>query len=84
LTENTPRMLPSHLTPDYDLSGWKRPAVFNWLQEVGKVEESEMQRTFNCGIGMVLCASPDDSVSLIADLLEAGEDAAIIGQLKDK
>ena len=32
LTENTPRMLPDHLIPAYDLSGWERPAVFNWLQ----------------------------------------------------
>jgi len=84
LTENTPRMLPDHLTPHYELSGWNRPDVFNWLQEVGGVEEHEMQRTFNCGIGMVLCAAPDDAVSLIADLLEAGEDAAIIGQLNAK
>ncbi len=84
LTENTPRMLPSHLTPDYDLSGWQRPEIFNWLQEIGGVKESEMQRTFNCGIGMVLCTAPDETISLIADLLEAGEDAAIIGQLKAK
>ena len=84
LTENTPRMLPDHLTPDYDLSGWQRPAVFNWLQEVGGVAESEMQRTFNCGIGMVVCVAPEDAVETIAALLETGEDAAIIGQLSAK
>jgi len=81
LTENTPRMLPNHLTPSYDLSGWERPAVFNWLQEIGGVVEAEMQRTFNCGIGMVLCVSSNDAVEIIAKLLESGEDAAIIGQL---
>lgn len=82
LTENTPRMLPKHLTPEFDLSAWERPAVFNWLQEIGGVAEAEMQRTFNCGIGMVLCVSSSEAVSLTAALIAAGEQAAIIGQLK--
>lgn len=84
LTENTPRMLPDHLTPDYDLSSWPRPAVFKWLQDMGRVEEHEMQRTFNCGIGMVLCVASDEAVNLMADLLNAGETPVIIGQLKAK
>ena len=84
LTENTPRMLPDHLTPTYDLSDWQRPAVFNWLQKVGGVAEAEMQRTFNCGIGMVVCTAPEDSMAVIEALLEAGEDAAVIGQLSKK
>jgi len=82
LTENTPRMLPDHLTPDYDLSAWERPAVFNWLQEVGGVAESEMQRTFNCGIGMVICVDKSEAVDLLSELIASGEHAAIIGQLK--
>lgn len=82
LTENTPRMLPAHLTPEFDLSAWDRPAVFNWLQEVGGVAEPEMQRTFNCGIGMVLCVDKSEAVDLMSDLIATGEQAAIIGQLK--
>jgi len=82
LTENTPRMLPAHLKPEFDLSAWERPAVFNWLQEVGGVAEPEMQRTFNCGIGMVLCVDKSEAVKLMSDLIAAGEHPAIIGQLK--
>ncbi len=81
LTENTPRMLPAHLAPSYDLSSWERSAVFNWLQEIGGIAEPEMQRTFNCGIGMVLCVCADEAMPLMAELIDAGETASIIGQL---
>ena len=84
LTENTPRMLPDHLTPAYELSSWERPSVFNWLQEVGGVSEAEMQRTFNCGIGMVVCVASEDAMAVTEQLLAAGEDAAVIGQLTQK
>ena len=56
LTDNVPRMLPKTLVPDYKFNAWPRPAVFSWLQETGGIEEAEMRRAFNCGIGMVFCA----------------------------
>lgn len=82
LTENTPRMLPDNLVPEYDMSAWERPAVFTWLQEAGNIAESEMQRAFNCGVGMVLCVAKDDIESIMADLKAAGETAYIIGELR--
>ncbi len=82
LTENTPRMLPAHLTPEYDMNSWDRPAVFNWLQETGKIEEPEMQRAFNCGIGMVLAVEPAKVNQALALLKEHGETAQVIGKLK--
>ena len=85
LTENTPRMLPDHLTPQYDYEALELPPVFKWLQDTGGVALSEMHRTFNCGIGMVLCIAPEnfDEVShrLIVD---CGDEAIVIGQLAAK
>ncbi len=83
LTENTPRMLPKTLSCDIDMSAWPRPAVFNWLQEVGGVEEAEMQRAFNCGIGMVLAVKAEHMTKVLEHLEEQGEAAWVIGQLRN-
>ena len=53
LTENIPRILRKGLVADIDLSTWKFPKAFLWLQEKGKISTSDMLRIFNCGIGMV-------------------------------
>jgi len=82
LTDNTPRMLPDGLVPEFDFDAWERPAVFKWLQETGGVAEEEMRRAFNCGIGMVLCVKPDDMPAVLMRLEDAGERAHVIGQLK--
>ena len=77
LTENLPRALPDHLRADVDYAAWERPAVFRWLQETGGIEESEMRRAFNCGIGMVLVAGTAEADAL----LRALPGAVAIGQL---
>lgn len=81
ITDNVPRMLPKHLTPKIDFSSWPRPAIFNWLQETGNVDEAEMRRAFNCGIGMVLCVAPEHAADTLHALKQSGEDAYIIGNL---
>jgi len=53
LTENIPRILKSGLVAEVNLSSWKLPGVFKWLQEKGKISQEDMLRIFNCGIGMV-------------------------------
>jgi len=83
LTENTPRMLPKSLKHDIDMSSFPRPAVFKWLQVTGNVAESEMQRAFNCGIGMVLAVKPDDMTAVLERLEAAEEPSWVIGQLID-
>jgi len=83
LTENTPRMLPKTLKADMDMAAWPRPEVFNWLQETGNVAEAEMQRAFNCGIGMVLAVKPDNMMTVIERLEASGEQTWVIGQLKN-
>jgi len=83
LTENTPRMLPDHLTANIDFDSFERPAVFRWLQEVGGIAEAELRRAFNCGVGLVLTVDPAKSAAVIKDLTSAGETAWVIGTLSD-
>ncbi len=81
IVENAPRMLREGLAADIDLDSWARPAVFGWLQQAGNVEESEMLRTFNCGIGFVLCVAPEFEDDLLDSLTRAGEMAVPIGRI---
>lgn len=83
LTENTPRMLPDRLTAKINMQAWDRPALFTWLQETGNVSELEMQRAFNCGIGIVLAVDPGVADDVIQSLANAGETAMIIGALEN-
>ena len=83
ITDNVPRMLPDRLVPTIDFAAWPRPDVFNWLQTTGNIEEAEMRRAFNCGIGMVLAVSENEVDQLISDLEAAGETAFVIGSLKN-
>jgi phosphoribosylformylglycinamidine cyclo-ligase len=81
LPENLPRVLPIDVDAILDLDSWEYPAVFRWLQEQGNVEESEMLRTFNCGIGMVVCVSGDDADRATTILEAAGETVYRIGRI---
>ncbi|CAK4670700.1 unnamed protein product [Aphanomyces euteiches] len=65
LLENIPRVLAETDAVEIDCSSWTLPPVFGWLRSVGNLPDSEMSRTFNCGIGMVLIVSPEhvDEVS---------------------
>ncbi len=82
LLENLPRVLPKHTQAVIDTKSWKWPAVFSWLQENGNVETEEMYRTFNCGVGMVLCVSADNAEKTLKHLNDAGETAWVIGSIE--
>ncbi len=81
LTENLPRVLPANLTAEIDLSSWKLPKLFKWLRTLGNIETTEMLRTFNCGIGMVLITPVDTAEAIITLLNSLGEEAFAIGEL---
>ena len=81
LIENVPRMLPKNLTAEINVSTWKRPAVFRWLQDAGKVSLEEMSRTFNNGIGMVLVVSEIAHGEVMRILEGQGEQVYKIGKL---
>jgi phosphoribosylaminoimidazole (AIR) synthetase len=55
--------------------------VFDWLQKTGGMDDHELRRTFNCGIGFMLIVSPRHAPTVLAELLEAGEDAFVCGEL---
>lgn len=81
LPENLPRVLPEDTRAVIDGHSWERPAVFNWLQSQGNVVESEMLRTFNCGVGMVVCVAEADVEQTLSLLQEMGEDAWKLGYI---
>ena len=82
LTENVPRMLPSHLAADIDVAAWEHPPVFKWLRE--SVVPTEMARTFNNGVGMVLAVTAESASAVVAGLEAAGETVYTIGRLINK
>ena len=82
LLENVPRMLPDNLAAEIDVSRWKRQEVFDWLQAAGKVESVEMSRTFNNGIGMVLCVEEAAVQQVTEQLEKAGDTVYNIGRVK--
>ena len=81
LTENLPRVLPEGLGCEIDLGAWALPPVFGWLAEVGGIEQAELLRTFNAGIGMALVVAPDRAEALAEDLMNAGERVIRIGRV---
>ena len=81
LLENLPRVMPEGTSATIDCSAWSRPAIFDWLQQQGNVTVEEMHRTFNCGVGMVLCVAPEDAASTIERLQQQGEVAWQIGSI---
>nr|WP_305792693.1 phosphoribosylformylglycinamidine cyclo-ligase [Sedimenticola hydrogenitrophicus] len=82
LPENLPRVLPQGTRAVIDGGSWERPAVFQWLQAQGNVVESEMLRTFNCGVGMVVCVAEGDADRAIALLQAQGESAWRLGRIE--
>ncbi len=81
LTENIPRVLSDDLAARIDMTSWQRPAVFDWIAEQGGVEEAEMRRAFNCGIGMVVVVSPDAEAVVRSALEGEGETVSRIGEV---
>ncbi len=81
ISENITRVIPDELGLEIDLSAWQFPAVFQWLQTRGGIEEQEMLRTFNCGIGMVLLVAEDSADEICRALDEAGEPVYRLGRV---
>jgi phosphoribosylformylglycinamidine cyclo-ligase len=82
LLENIPRVLPNGVRAVINSNSWQRPAIFDWLQQQGNVIDEEMYRTFNNGIGMVICVSKEDADKTLALLTELGESASLIGHIE--
>jgi phosphoribosylformylglycinamidine cyclo-ligase len=79
--DNIPRILPKGLGARIDLARVAVPAVFQWLASEGSIAESEMLRTFNCGIGMIVVASPEKAEAVVKAFTRAGETVVMLGDI---
>jgi len=81
IVDNLPRVLPEGLSARISKGSWPVPRIFSYLQEVGGVDEGEMFRTFNMGIGLILVVSPGDAAAVMERLGSAGEKAYLVGEV---
>lgn len=81
LLENIPRVLPDYLAAHIDIASWQRPAVFDWLKHQGNVDETEMHRVLNCGIGMVIVVPQAHADNARAHLQTQGESVYTLGHI---
>lgn len=84
LTDNVPRILPKLCKASFKLDSWQRLPLFNLLEEAGKVEQFEMYRTFNMGIGMVLAVAEADVDDILARLQGLNETAWLVGEVQTR
>jgi len=82
LVDNIPRVLPEGLEVVLERKAWPREAIFEWLQQQGKIADAEMYRVFNCGIGMTVQVSAGDAQRAIGILRAAGQEALVIGEVR--
>ena len=81
LTENIPRVLPDGMGVEIDLNAWELPPVFKWISGVAGMEQAELLKTFNAGLGMVLAVSADQADNIAALLAAEGETVSKIGHV---
>ena len=81
LPGNVPRVLPDGLGARLDLASFQRPLIFDLVQRGGPVDEGEMRRTFNLGVGLAVIVARDAADSAIAALRSAGETAWVLGEV---
>ncbi len=81
ILENVPRVLPNGTKAVIDSKSWELPPVFQWLQQAGNVERTEMYRTFNCGIGMVISLPESEIDTAVSLLKNMGETPYLIGHV---
>ena len=84
LVENVPRVLPEGTQATLWRDAWTMPPLFAWLQQQGRIDDAEMHRVFNCGIGMVLVLAAGDADRAMALLASAGEQVWRIGEIGER
>jgi phosphoribosylformylglycinamidine cyclo-ligase len=81
LLENIPRVLPDGLAAHLRKGSWPRTELFAWLQQVAAIDDHEMNRTFNNGIGMVVVVAPAEAAAVAETLRAQGESVHDIGRI---
>ena len=83
LTENIPRVLPKNKAAVIDFKKIKMPKIFKYIQEKGNIDNKEMLKVLNCGIGITLIVSKKETMNIIKELKKIKMDAFIIGDIID-
>ncbi len=81
LLENIPRVLPDGMAAQLTRASWPRTELFDWLQKTAGIDDVEMNRTFNNGIGMVVVVAPEHAETVAGALRDAGESVHRIGTI---
>lgn len=81
ITDNLPRAIPKDMGAEVDLSTWTAPAIFGFLQRTGNIEQAEMLRTFNCGIGYQIIVAEDEADRALKALDQAGMPSYVMGRV---
>ena len=82
LLENIPRILPRYTKASIIQDSWQWPSIFKWLQTQGDIDVTEMHRTFNCGVGMVICVPKETVATVIHILNQNTRPAWVIGAVE--
>lgn len=83
IIENLPRIMPEYTEAVIDSDSWTVPAIFEWLQLKGNISSYEMARTFNCGVGMIVCVAAEHAERAVALLQPLTRGAAVIGHIAE-
>ena len=78
--ENIPRIFPEGIGCEIDKNSYEVPAVFRVMQERAGISDEQIYNTFNMGIGMVVCVSPENAAAAAASLKESGEEVVVLGR----
>jgi phosphoribosylformylglycinamidine cyclo-ligase len=81
ITGNLVRVLPDHVNAIVDRATWRPQAIFDLVQRKGKIDQSEMESTFNMGVGMMAVVTPEDAERALAFLRGRGVDAWAVGEI---
>jgi len=81
LLENIPRVLPDDLAAHLKRDSWPQTELFAWLQKTAGIDDIEMNRTFNNGIGMIVVVDALDAAAVSATLTGLGEQVHAIGHI---
>lgn len=84
IAANLSRVLPDGVTAEIDRSAWPRPAIFDWIRANGRIDDAEMLRTFNCGLGMILVIPAPALNEVRGFLAGVGIEAPEIGRIRSR
>ena len=78
---NLKRVLPEHCKAELNRANWPQPAIIDWLQQTGDIDDEELLRTFNCGLGMVVVVAAEQASAVLDVLNRHGEQSFIVGKV---